>query len=91
MEKSQLLKDICETLVSEGGYRMVWLGYDNQDEAKSVRPVAHAGFEKGYLETASITWADTERGKGPPGTAIHTGKPVVNQDFQTESHFAPWQ
>jgi len=56
---------------------MVWVGFTENDEFKTVRPVAQAGFEKGYLKTANITWADTERGRGPTGTAIRTGKPQM--------------
>ena len=61
-EEHQLLDDICGILVREGGYRMAWVGFAEHDEGKSVRPVAHAGFEEGYLPTANITWAETEHG-----------------------------
>ena len=44
---------------------MVWIGYAEEDKAKSVRPMAHAGFEENYLETLKITWADTKRGSRP--------------------------
>ena len=36
--------------------------------------LAYSGFEEGYLETLGLTWADTERGRGPTGMAIRTGK-----------------
>ena len=90
-EEPHLLEDICGILVREGGYRMAWVGFAENDEGKSVRPVAHAGFEERYLQTADITWADTERGRGPTGTAIRTGKPVVARNTQTESHLDPWR
>ena len=70
---------------------MVWIGFAENDEEKSVRPVASAGFEKGYLETMDITWADTERGRGPTGTAIRTGKPCACTDMLTDPKFAPWR
>ena len=90
-EESHLLEDICGILVNTGGYRMAWVGYCEHDEGKSVRPVAHAGFEDGYLQTASITWADTERGRGPVGTSIRTGKPVIARDIQADPSLAPWR
>jgi len=90
-EESHLLEDVCGILVREGGYRMAWVGYAEQDEGKSVRPVAHAGCEEGYLQTANITWADTERGHGPTGTAIRTGKTMIARNIQTEPSLAPWQ
>jgi PAS domain S-box-containing protein len=90
-EESHLLEDICGILVREGGYRMAWVGFAENDEGQSVRPVAYAGFEEGYLQTADITWSDTERGRGPTGTAIRTGKPVVARDIKTDSHLATWR
>jgi PAS domain S-box-containing protein len=90
-DESHLLDNICGILVRSGGYRMAWVGYAENDEGKSVRPVAHAGFEEGYLQTASITWADTESGRGPTGAAIRTGKPVVARDIQADHSLAPWR
>jgi PAS domain S-box-containing protein len=70
---------------------MVWIGYAEDDEEKSVRPVASAGFEQGYLETLKITWADTERGRGPTGMTIRTGKPSGCRNMLTDPQFAPWR
>ncbi len=58
---------------------------------KSVRPVAHAGYEEGYLETVHVTWADTERGHGPVGKAIRTREPAVFRDVTRDPDFAPWR
>ena len=90
-DEPDLLREICQIAVDVGGYRLAWVGLSEQDEAKSVRPVAQAGFEEGYLETVKITWADTERGRGPTGTAIRTGKPAIAQNILNEPHFAPWR
>jgi len=78
-------------LVEVGGFRLVWVGYAEQDEAKSVRPVAHAGFEEGYLATLNITWADEERGRGPTGTAIRTGQPCVARNYLEDPKVVPWR
>jgi PAS domain S-box-containing protein len=90
-EEPHLLEEVCGILVREGGYRMAWVGFGEHDAGKSVRPVAHAGFEEGYLQTASITWADTERGRGPTGTAFRSGKPVVVRDIRADPSLAPWR
>ncbi|MGO8735392.1 MAG: PAS domain S-box protein [Terriglobia bacterium] len=91
VEEPSLLKDTCEILVGVGGYRMAWVGFAERDEAKSIRPVAHAGFEEGYLQTVSCNWADTELGRGATGTAIRTGRPAVGRDFRTDPKLAPWR
>lgn len=40
----ELLDFICENIVRLGGYRMAWVGYAENDEEKTVRPVAQSGI-----------------------------------------------
>ncbi len=89
--ETDLLREMCRVAVEVGGYRMAWVGYVEHDEAKSIRPVAHAGFEEGHLATLKLTWADTERGQGPGGTAARTGKPCAIRHIDTDPRFAPWR
>ena len=86
-----LLAEMCRILVEIGGYRLAWAGYAEQDQNKTVRPVAQAGYEEGYLATLNLTWADSERGRGPTGTAIRTGKPCIARNVLTDPAFAPWR
>ncbi|TXT25031.1 MAG: PAS domain-containing protein, partial [Gallionellaceae bacterium] len=68
-DEPQLLQAMCRVAVEIGGYRMAWVGYVEHDAQCSIRPMAQAGFEQGYLEQAHITWMDNERGRGPTGLA----------------------
>jgi len=86
-----LMQEICRIAVEIGGYRMAWIGLAEDDNDKSVRPVAHTGFEEGYLELARISWDDIERGQGPTGMAIRTGEVQISHDFQTDPRLAPWR
>lgn len=86
-----LLSRICRLAVESGGYLMAWVGFPEQDEKKTVRPVAESGYEEGYLDHADITWADDERGRGPTGTAMRTGLIQINQDCLTNPRMAPWR
>ena len=90
-EESEFLDRICKIVVEDCGHAMVWIGYAVEDEARTVCPVAHAGFEKDYLETLNVTWADTERGRGPTGTAIRSGKPAECRNMLTDPGFKPWR
>jgi PAS domain S-box-containing protein len=87
----QLLNDVCHTVMEIGGYRMAWVGYAENDLQKSVRPVAIAGIEDGYLESFGISWADIEPGHGPTGTAIRTGQPSVSHNIQKDYKFKLWR
>lgn len=90
-DEHRLLAEICQLIVARGGYLMAWVGYAEQDAAHTVRPVAEAGVEEGYLDSVNISWADDERGLGPTGTAIRTGLPDVNQNYLGEPRMAPWR
>lgn len=90
-DEATLLQDICQIITKFGGYHSAWIGNAEQNQAKTVRPVAQAGFPKGYLESLQISWADTEAGRGPAGTAIRTGKPCITQNTLTEYNYAPWR
>ena len=87
----KLLDEVCRIAVEVGGYRMAWVGSAQNDEEKTVRPLAHAGFESGYIESANITWADNERGRGPIGTAIRTGQPSITRNIPQDPAFALWR
>jgi diguanylate cyclase (GGDEF)-like protein/PAS domain S-box-containing protein len=91
VDEQILLDDICRIVCEEAGYRMAWVGFAEHDEAKSVRPVASAGFDNGYLEFLKITWADTDWGRGAVGTAIRTGRSVCLQNYATDPVCIPWR
>ena len=82
--EAELLENVCRAVVEEGGYRLAWIGYAEDDQEKTVRPMAQAGYEEGYLETLKITWADKKRGRGPTGTAIRTGQPATARNMLTD-------
>ncbi len=86
-----LYDEVCRVIVEEGGYRMCWVGLVEQDQRRTIRPVAHAGIDDGYVEALDLVWSDTERGRGPTGTAARTGRPVHGRDFLTDPTLAPWR
>ena len=89
--ESELLDSVCRLIVETGGYRMARVGVPERDPAKTVRMVAHYGYEDEYLSTAQISWADTALGRGPTGTAIRTGTVQINRNFLTDPALAPWR
>ena len=91
VDEAPYLQQVCRIVVEGCGHTMVWVGFAEDDEGKSVRHAAHSGFDQGYLDTLHVTWADTERGRGPTGTAIRTGRPVVCRNMLTDPDFAPWR
>ena len=90
-DERELLNEVCRIIVEVGGYRMAWVGYAEPDAHKSVRPVAQTGFDEGYVEQLNLTWADKARGRGPVGSAIRLGEPVVVRDTLSDPNFALWR
>jgi PAS domain S-box-containing protein len=87
----ELLRDVCEVLVVDGGFRMAWVGYSEHDEGQRIRPMACAGCEPGYVEGLDLRWGDGEHDAGPVATALRTGRPVVTHDVLTDASLARWR
>ena len=90
-DECRYMEEVCKIVVEDCGYTMVWIGFAQDNDDKTVYPVASSGFEEGYIDTLKITWADTERGRGPTGTAIRTGKPAKCRNMLTDPRFEPWR
>ncbi len=90
-EEMQLLQQVCRIVVDVGGYRMAWVGIPEYDENKTIRPIVRAGQDRGYLDRVVITWGDDEKGRGPTGVAIRTGKIEVSKNSMANPSFAPWR
>jgi PAS domain S-box-containing protein len=90
-DESAYLREVCRIVIEDCGHLMMWIGFAENDEHKTVRPVASSGFEHGYLETVNVTWDDSERGRGPTGMAIRTGQPSKCRNMLTDPAFLPWR
>jgi putative nucleotidyltransferase with HDIG domain len=90
-EKSELLKKICQAIVDVGGYKMAWVGIACQDSEKTVRPLAKAGDEDGFLSQVNITWSDAGKSHCPTGKAIVSRKPVVINNILNNPDNMPWR
>jgi PAS domain S-box-containing protein len=87
----QLLSEVCRIAIEDGGYRMAWVGYAQDDDAKSIIPIAHAGLEKGFLSNIKVSWHEDEpEGQGPAGQVIRTGCAVVHEDLAQEPRASHW-
>jgi signal transduction histidine kinase len=86
-----LLNQVCQVFVDVAGYRMAWVGFPRQDKAKSILPMAKAGFDEGYLASINVNWADNAHGQSIAGASIRTRKPAIIGDILVDPHFAPWR
>jgi PAS domain S-box-containing protein len=89
-QEKGFLTEVCEVIVREGGYPLAWVGYAQPDTGKSVVPIASAGLEAEHPELIGLTWGEGERGQGPGGMAIRSGKIQVARDILHDPALAPW-
>ncbi len=87
----EFIQEVCRIVVEDCGHAMVWVGFAEHDPGKTIRPVVSAGFDEGYLQQLNLTWADTERGRGPGGTAIRTGQISICRNMLSDPNFGPWR
>ncbi len=87
-DEESLVRQHCTTIVSIGGYHLAWVAYANRDPGKTVTAKAWAGVSAEIAQSWRVTWGDDERGQGPAGTAIRTGRPVVSGDMLKDPRLA---
>lgn len=92
-EKLDLLNNMCEIIVSRGGYRFAAVWYCNDDEQHSMRLMAQSGYPDGgeALAAQAPSWADNERGRSVVGSAVRSGRPVVARDLPNNPAYALWR
>ena len=91
-DEAELLLQVCRLAVDVGGYRMAWVGYAQDDEAFSIRPMAVVGHEEGYLSTIKPTWsAEQPSGQGPAGKTMRSGQASVSEDITQGANQHHWQ
>ena len=84
-EEKTLLDKICSIITEIGVYHFLWIGFAEQDEIKTMHPVAEAGFGIEYLTKTHIAWSDTgTHSDCPIAVAIRTGKTQIVNDVFTE-------
>ena len=90
-DENELLQAICKTIVEQKGYRLAWVGYVQHDENKSIKIMARAGHDEGYLDTMQLTWAESECGVGPSGRAVRSGATQLCEDIASDPLYLPWR
>lgn len=84
-DETKLLQDVCQLIVDVGGYTLAWVGYAQQDELKTIKPIAYVGEDNGLLSETVLTWAENDpRGQGASGQCLRTGEIIICEDIQQQ-------
>lgn len=89
--EQDLLDTVCRNVVDIGGFQLVWVGFITNTWDQKIEVVASAGQNNGYTYKLDIALKDPQRGWGPIGKAIRTGKNVICNYMDTDPVFEPWR
>jgi diguanylate cyclase (GGDEF)-like protein/PAS domain S-box-containing protein len=87
----ELLETLCRIVIEVGGYRFAFIGFADDDERKTVQPVAWSGFEDGFLDELVLTRDDSPSDCDTAGTALRSGRHVVVRSIASAASVAPWR
>ncbi|MEN3941913.1 PAS domain S-box protein [Prosthecobacter sp. SYSU 5D2] len=91
-DEEHLLAEVCRLAVEIGGYRLAWVGYALHDEDFSIRPMAFAGHEEGYLQEIRLSWAaNAPSGQGPAARCIRHSQAFLFEDIMDASSGFVWK
>lgn len=85
-----LLTQLCQNLVDEGGFAFAWYDRPSNDVDQTVKVVASSKEHRDYLENVTFTWADNEFGQGPLGRSLRTGETYFVGDVSASANYRPW-
>lgn len=86
-----LLAEACRILVQTRGYQLVWVGEVVPDSTRVIAVARAGAAPTDYPDCVTITWDDSDTGRGPIGTALRERRTCVCQDTAADPRFAPWR
>ncbi len=89
-DRDTLFKELCQVAITNGKFRMAWIGLIDQAR-KFVKPVVFAGAENGYLERIKITVDNNLLSLGPTGKAILENRVFICQNISVDPIMLPWR
>lgn len=90
IDEQQLLEEMCHAAVDISGYRLAWVGYTQEDKAKTILPMAQAGLSTHFPQELPFSWGETIAGRTSAGLSIRSAKTVVARKLQTHPTDSLW-
>ncbi len=87
-DETTLLQAVCRVAVEAGGYRTAWIGFVEQGEPPTVRPVAADGVAAQAIEQLYLTQGKEAFNGVAPDMAVRTGTLRLIQHIPTDPAYA---
>ncbi|MFA4848841.1 MAG: PAS domain S-box protein [Methanoregula sp.] len=88
--KKELLNEICQIVIHDGGFRMAWAGLVNHDK-HVIEPTATSGHVESYLDNITISTDNIPQGQGPTGSAFRKKIFNVCNDIENAPKMMSWR
>jgi hypothetical protein len=88
--EQELYRKICESVTTQNGFPLAWIGVAVEGDMKAVDVFTSAGKASAYIEGIKVSWGDNPNGNGPAGRAFRTGKVQFFNNMLSSRRFAPW-
>jgi signal transduction histidine kinase/CheY-like chemotaxis protein len=89
-DRDGLLRRICQIMVEQSGYDLVWVAMTEPGPGKRLRVAARAGQDAAWLDDLGVRFDASPWGQGPTGTAIREDRPVILPNIHEEPFFQNW-
>ncbi len=82
-----LLQEVCRIIVEKGDFLLAWVGLLEDDDQRTIRPVASWGPHADFIEKLNVSYGRNRGGRGPSGRAVRTGRAVVCRSIAHDPAF----
>ena len=89
LELKGLAEHVVKACVEGFGAKVAWLSTVEADAR--IRVISHYPPGIPYPSRITARWDDTPEGRGPAGTAIRSGQPIVVDDLTRDTPYIPWR
>ena len=89
--ETEILNAICQAAISEGGYKIAWIGDASDHTTETRLPLAQAGFPEACLKAIRLGGINAIVGHSPTLQTLKTGETTLVRDLHTETEFSPWR
>jgi PAS domain S-box-containing protein len=90
-DETKFMEELCKIIKEDCGYPTVTISYAENDESKTIHPIAYIGVDKVFLENLKISWGENKYGTGATGRAIRTGNFIVCGNIITDPSYETWR
>ena len=87
--RMQLMQEVCKIAIQEGGYAMVWIGFEDP-ETHRIKGAVASGAVDDFFVNVRMSAEDLSNGQGPTVTALRKGKNIICNDIQADTPSRHW-